>query len=299
VTLIAAPVAAGLAQAAYVVRVGGDFMHARMLLPALFCLLLPVGVVVVRSWRWVAALLLVPWILITAIALRDSGSDLASAGERNLAFTDVVNERDVYVRFSGQQHPITIDDYLRASPPLDWATVGREARRRAASGQRGLVLVDQPDRFEPVDAAGQLLPLNDHVGTPIVSVVGSLGFYGYAAGPHVFVVDSLGLSTALGSHFRRPHDPRRFGPTSERAGHDKPHRALWDVARFTPAVPGETRDLHDARDALTCGKLRELLDAVSGRFGPGRAVQNLWASFTLTGFRLPEDPAAAAHELCR
>src|SRR5262245_24929454 len=73
VTFIAAPVAAGLAQAAYVVRVGGDFMHARMLLPALFSLLLPVSVVVLRSWRWAAALLLVPWILITAIAIRDGG----------------------------------------------------------------------------------------------------------------------------------------------------------------------------------------------------------------------------------
>jgi len=297
VTLIAAPVGAGLAQAAYVVRVGGDFMHARMLLPALFSLLLPVGVVVVRSWRWVAALLLVPWFLITAIAIRSGGSNLGAAGEDNLAFTRVVNERDVYVRFSGQANPVTIDDYLRASPPLDWATVGRDARHRGARGKRGLVLVSQADRLEPFVGA-QPLPLNGQVETPIVSVVTALGFYGYAAGPHVFVVDSLGLSTALGSHFRRPHDPRRFGPASERAGHDKPHGALWDLARFTPAAPGEARDVRDARDALSCGKLSELLEAVTGKFGPGRAVQNVWASFTLTGFRVPEDPSVAAHDLC-
>jgi arabinofuranosyltransferase len=297
VTLIAAPVAAGLAEAAYVIRVGGDFMHARMLLPALFSLLLPVGVVVVRSWRWAAALLLVPWILITAVAMRRDGSEL-DAAERNLVFTGIVNERDVYVRFSGQQHPVTIDDYLRAAPPLDWATVGREARRRAARGEGGLVLVAQPDLLEPLDGAEQPLPLNGQVETPIVSAVAALGLYGYAAGPHVFVVDSLGLSTALGSHFRRPHDVRRFGPTSERAGHDKPHRSLWEVARFTPAAPGEARGLRDARDALTCGELPELLEAVTDKFGPRRAAQNLLDSLTLTGFRLPEDPPTAAHELC-
>src|SRR5262249_43348227 len=188
VTFIAAPVAAGLAQAAYVVRVGGDFMHARMLLPALFSLLLPVSVVVVRSWRWAAALLLVPWILITAIAIRDGGSELA--GKDNFLFTGIVNERDVYVRFSGQQHPVTINDFLRASPPLDWATAGRGTRRRAARGERGLLL-------DPFNGAEQPLPLNGQVETPIVSVVTALGFYGYAAGPHVFVVDSLGLSTPL------------------------------------------------------------------------------------------------------
>ena len=112
------------------------------------------------------------------------------------------------------------------------------------------------------------------------------------------MVDSLGLSTALGSHFRRPYDPRRFGPASERAGHDKPHRALWEIARFTPAAPGEARDMRDARDALRCGKLSELHEAVTGRFGLGRAVQNAWESFSLTGFRVPEDPSVAARELC-
>lgn len=49
-TLCLAPVLTGLLQAGYVVRVGGDFMHARMLLPALLCLLLPVLVLPLRIW---------------------------------------------------------------------------------------------------------------------------------------------------------------------------------------------------------------------------------------------------------
>jgi arabinofuranosyltransferase len=110
VLLIAAPLVAGLAQAAYVVRVGGDFMHARMLLPALFCVLLPVSVVVVRGWRWVAALLLVPWVLLSAIAIRYSGAEPRVVGQR-IRVTGVVNERDFYVGLSGGRNPVTIDDF--------------------------------------------------------------------------------------------------------------------------------------------------------------------------------------------
>lgn len=51
--LVAAPVVGGLLHATYVVRLGGDFMHGRLLLPATFALLLPVLVVgvPVRSGR--------------------------------------------------------------------------------------------------------------------------------------------------------------------------------------------------------------------------------------------------------
>jgi hypothetical protein len=48
-----APVVAGLLHAAYVMRVGGDFMHARLLLPAVFAVAAPIGVTVRRpSWRF-------------------------------------------------------------------------------------------------------------------------------------------------------------------------------------------------------------------------------------------------------
>ncbi len=40
-----AVVVAGVLHAAYVVRVGGDFMHGRLLLPGLFLLLCAVAVV--------------------------------------------------------------------------------------------------------------------------------------------------------------------------------------------------------------------------------------------------------------
>jgi arabinofuranosyltransferase len=43
--VFAAPPVAGLLLTAYVIRVGGDYMHARMMLPAVFLLLLPIAMV--------------------------------------------------------------------------------------------------------------------------------------------------------------------------------------------------------------------------------------------------------------
>jgi arabinofuranosyltransferase len=290
--LLAAPVAAGLAQAAYVIRVGGDFMHARMLLPALFCLLLPVSVVVVRGWRWALALLIAPWVLICAVAIRHTGSEPRVLGEGTVLVTGIVNERDFYVRFSGERHPVTIDDFYGAPPPLDWAAVGLQTRRRVENGERGLLL----NPFNPADGPR---PLDDHVvDTPIVSFVRTLGLYSYAAGPDVFVVDELGLATAIGSHFRRPALGGTLGAEYERAGHDKPHRAGWEVARFGARTPAEPRDVREARRSLSCGEAPELLDAVTAKYGPGRAWENFRDSFTLTRFRIPENPSAAVRDLC-
>jgi len=64
-------VLAGLLSAAYIVRVGGDFMHGRMLLPAVVCALLPVLVLPARD-RVGAALLvgLAVWGGICAMTMR-------------------------------------------------------------------------------------------------------------------------------------------------------------------------------------------------------------------------------------
>jgi arabinofuranosyltransferase len=280
--LVFAPLAAGLAHAAYVMRIGGDFMHGRMLLPSLFCLLLPVDVVIVRGWRWAPALLIVPWVLLSAIALRPQSEGFYVTG--------ISDERGYYVENSGQHNPVTIDDYYRASP-LSWARAGRDTRILAERGHHGLLL----NGFNPSDHP---LTLSDQfVDTPMVSVVPTVGMYAYAAGPDVFVVDWLGLSTAVGSRFHSIPPPPDW-PRDGVAGHDKPHRTAWDVARYTSLGVAETPEVRDARRSLRCGAAPKLLDAVTGRFGPGRAWRNFWDSFTLTRFRLPEPPQEAVRELC-
>jgi arabinofuranosyltransferase len=282
VIAIAAPVAAGLAHTAYVVRVGGDFMHGRMLLPSLFCLLLPVDVVVIRSWRWAPALLLMPWVLLSAFELRPQSDGFYVTG--------ISDERSWYAQHSGQSNPVTIDDYYQASN-LSWARAGRDTRVVADGDERGLLLNGLEPSAHPLTLSDQF------VDTPIVSVVPSVGMYSYAAGPDVFVVDLLGLSTAVGSRFQSVPPPPDW-PRDGVAGHDKPHRAAWAVARYAPPAATETLEVRDARRSLDCAVVPELLDAVAGGFGPGRAWRNFWDSFTLTRFRLPESPKEAVRELC-
>lgn len=281
--LVAAPVAAGFVHAAYVVRVGGDFMHARMLLPSLFCLLLPVAVVAVRGWRWVPAVLLVPWILIAALVLR-----LGPEATQGVGLGD---ERGKYVAASGEPNPVTLDDYYRASPLFFLARTGRDARKLAERGERGLLV----DGYNP---SGPRLTLSDRVTqTPIVAVVSALGMYSYAAGPKVFAADLLGITSPIGSRVRVP--PAPAGSPNATAGHDKPHRPAWEVARFTPPDPSDPPDVRNARRTLGCGTVHELLDAVAGRFGPGRAWRNFTDSVTLTRLRFPEAPEQAVREICR
>jgi len=58
----------GIVHALYVVRVGGDFMHARLLLPSLFAVAAPVAVVPLDR-RYLLALLVVPWALVALFFL--------------------------------------------------------------------------------------------------------------------------------------------------------------------------------------------------------------------------------------
>ena len=68
--LVAAVFGVGaLVEALYVVRVGGDFMDNRFLMPALFLLLAPVAVVpATRRFAW--ALVVVPWAIVALAVLR-------------------------------------------------------------------------------------------------------------------------------------------------------------------------------------------------------------------------------------
>ena len=63
----------GLVDALYIVRVGGDFMQARLLLPALTLICAPVAVVPLRR-ATAAVLLVVPWAIVAAVSLR-AGDD--------------------------------------------------------------------------------------------------------------------------------------------------------------------------------------------------------------------------------
>ena len=246
VALLALPPIGGIAHAVYVVRVGGDFMHGRMLLPSLFALLLPVMATAIRRpARTPLALLtpwaLVPWALVCALWLRPPYHQLGNG----LGPHGIADERWFYVRLSGSPHPVTLADYDRASwkragdalrllaerervvlpwPP-DVLDVLQEEQRRQLAERERVALPRPPDVLDVLQEEQRRLPPGDWVPARVVFSVKNIGLLGYAAGPRVHIVDQLGLADPIAARIKL--DSRG------RPGHEKDLPGEWVVARFT------------------------------------------------------------------
>lgn len=293
VMLLTVPALFGLLHAAYVVRVGGDFMHGRMLLPSTFAVLLPVAGVTARC-RWPAALpagVVITWAIACALWLRAPYYRGGSQPEESIGKHGIADERGVYVRLSREIHPVMLADY--AITP--WARDGH-ALRAVAKQRRALLPTQQPfvDTAPDPDLPGPgELPLVPGVGPNIVVNRRNIGLTGYAAGARVHVVDSIGLGDPIAGRLRLE---RRGRP-----GHEKALPQAWMVARFAPAEVVERAgpEVRAARDALGCGDLAELLQAVAAPLDPARFFRNITLASRLSRLRIPAGPEQARAELCR
>jgi len=286
-TLAVVVVTGAVVHGTYIVRVGGDFMHARMLLPTLFMVLLPVSVVEVRAATGarlgVAAV--IAWAVASALWFGPPYS-AAHRGDAFDAVTGIADERLYWTRTAGTGHPVTIDDYLAHQP---YARAGAATRQAVAAGKRGLLLDALHDQRH-------LVPLAAHAPGPIVASVPALGLFGYAAGDHVIVVDDHGLASTLAAHERL--DARG------RPGHEKALPAAWFVAEFADPGAGvpariEARDVDAARRALRCGALRDAVDRPRTPLDVAQMVDNLGSAVADAGFRFAGDPIRAQREMCR
>jgi arabinofuranosyltransferase len=170
-----AAVAAAVLLAGYVVKVGGDFMHARMLLPAAFCALLPVLVLPYRPVVVPAVLAVAVWAAACAVSMRapDTSHGL---------FAD---ERRYWVGATGVRHPDSEGAYLRLlkrTPDVYLAA-------------RLQVLVYP----RPVGPPGTA-PLAYHREARGGTVAWVLGTVSAAAPVDTLSIDELGLSYPLAAH---------------------------------------------------------------------------------------------------
>ena len=278
--LLVLPVVAGLLHMLFVVKVGGDYMHGRLMLPGIFAILMPVATVPVSRNRTVPALaaaLIFGWASVCAAGLRTPYAETNLITDRGLA-----DDRGHYRLFSGQEHPVTLDDY--AATPLVQA--GRDAARRARADEEVLILSRPPARE---------LPPRRRLRTYPVLVHGNMGMLGYSAGVDVRVVDELGLGDPVASRLDLP----RRG----RVGHEKDIDRAWTIARFSdagllpPDLAANAQVGHAGR-ALECGVLREILAAVSSPMSPRRFLDNLALAPRATSARVDPTPERAAAEMC-
>ncbi len=289
----AAAMGSGLLMASYVIAIGGDFMHARMLLPATFALLLPVMLVPVPVPRRRGGLASASLCLLAAtIGVWALGAGLRWRDPTPLGIiplSGIANERGWWSVHTGQQNPDNASEYVlagmgsvNAPGSLEWA-ISRDVR----SGR--------PVLFYQAAAASPYVltvPLNRPQYSVAVTVA-ILGTGGAGTPLDGLVVDQHGLSYALGSHL--------VGDPNGRPGHAKWVIPAWIVAEYSnvtraPGIPAA--QLAAARKALSCGRLAELDQAVQAPLTVSRFALNFLHSLTLTNFRFSPDPVTAEQELC-
>ncbi|MGH8991875.1 MAG: hypothetical protein ACRDZ7_10165, partial [Acidimicrobiia bacterium] len=274
-----APPAAGLLHALYVVRVGGDFMHARLLLPGLFALLLPVMVVVPRRLpEWAAVAVAATWALaLTTVA--PPHLPYQGIGPRGIA-----DERATWVGLTGRLHPVMVEDYRQ----FGFWQAAEQARSQLTEAEPKLVMRLEADFVH--------VALRDDAGAQVTLADTNVGVAGFAAGGEIRIVDLGGLADPIAARLRR-------GPRS-RPGHEKHLEPAWVWARFVvpgapaPASAPAAHAVEDARRALDCPAIRRLLAATSEPLTPGRFLRNLGAALPLHHLRIDRDPAVALTELC-
>ncbi|MEK0146239.1 hypothetical protein [Corynebacterium yonathiae] len=191
----------------YILRVGGDFMHGRMLLLPLFALLLPIFVVGTRTWF--VSVFCAVWALV--IVLRGHPVD-RSIYEDEIS---IVDERDFWTYATQRQEPpMRAQDFLGAKFMEDYQKGIDELE---AGDAMTFLYIKEQDRFSwmatPADPA--------RTDPPTVYLL-NLGLSSMNAPLDIRVLDDIGLSNPLAAR-----QPRIVGG---RIGHDKSLAMSWQVA---------------------------------------------------------------------
>ena len=270
--LTLAPVLAAVLLTGYVVRVGGDFMHGRMLLPALFSLLLPV--MAVPLTRRTAAML-------AAVAVWS----VAAAGWLRVPYanehlsTGVTDERAYWSWDTGKAHPVLASDFL-GQP------IARAAVEAVDNTHTPAVLVYSYDEKRwytfPTDRP-YLTMATDSMGA--ISNLVSLD---------VRVHDGYGLASDLAAH--------TVSIPGGRPGHSKWLIAAWEIAdagRGDYATDGLSHvfapaDIDAARQALRCPGIQDVLASTRTPLTFSRFIDNFTGAAGRTQIRFDRDPHAAA-----
>ena len=283
--LLALPVAGAL-NAGYIIAMGGDYVHARLLIAPFFAACVPVATVPLGR-KYLISLLVLPWAMVCAFSLR-------STDDSQWSTTPF----------------IMVNGHGNVSPPRDLSGSGGENSQwtpapgvYAEFGRPGI-----PHRLDVVPAPG--------IHSPIIAT-SWIGTEPYELGTGVQFLDLLGLADPLTAHLELTHRGRY-------SGHEKPLPTPWIAALLTangsstaafdtiqdqrpaqftaliPTVSGQQLQIETAwaRAALQCPAIHDL------EYGPGSPLtvesffSNIVHSFSRTTLRIPPNPETAYHQFC-
>lgn len=283
----------------YVVRVGGDFMHGRMLLLPFFAFLLPVGVVGVRVGQGASAAgtLLPTMATIAAVAWSYTAVvgghpyQLPEEGEQ----LTIVDERTFWtLALKRTEAPLYAHEFLTHKNMNNYVeTLDYGLSRNDAMILQILL------QFDPMvlswEPAVRTREMTDLHTMPLSLTMINLGMTGMNAPLNVRVLDNMGLANPLAA--RQPREE------NGRIGHDKNLPLEWQIADSAVAIEHLPVWVHreyvtEARAALYTEEFQKLFRSYRSPLTLKRFLSNMW--FSVTGGRtisFSEDPAEYANKI--
>ena len=277
-----------LVHALYVLRVGGDFMHARMLLPPLFALLLPVMVVPLDRATAVGGVAVLAW---AAFAVARPPVIDQSTYHREDGTLGIVDERDFWTLAVGRERgnpPRYAEDFLGLPMMTDFDTAMASAVDADAAQIAIARLHRDPDEYSWYPRprfAGE----SDLQGLGATAYWINLGMTSMNAPLDARVLDTVGLADPLAA--RMPRDP------DGRIGHDKYLPDEWQVADTAVdlnKLPDwiDATTAREARAALRSPEISQLLGTSREPMSKHRFMANLRYSLGAgRTLQLDSDPA--------
>lgn len=272
----------------YVIRVGGGFMHGRLLLPATFALLLPASNIplapslyLLRPLRRASVLGALPAFAILTLSVY-TASTIRVARENEHGIGD---ERGWYTRMAQHPNPVHAEDYARFS----WY---QSALRDALEIEGAL---PEASLWLPTGPRTELATWVQKSEVRGAVVRTAIGIAGFAMGPEIHIIDRLGLSDPVGSRIRIEK--------RSRPGHEKQLSTNWILQRFsephrkrkeTTAARHELvqrKETHLLELESDCRLLSELNEATQAPLSLELLARNIGRAFRLTRLRLPPDPS--------
>lgn len=273
--------AGGVLHAAFVVLVGGDYMHARLLLPGFFAILAPVSLLPLRR-EFVLGLLVLPWAVVSATTFRITpGLTLPVVG--------IVGDKKVTVQDVGATD----------GTPTWWKGDGLYAR---------FGIIGEPAKVD--------VPLSPtYPPTTVVSI--AMGLQSYAQPLDFYTYDPFGLANPLAAHqelTRRalPGHEKLLGnpwmaaqltaPGTSTAAFDAPPfqrtPGLFPELTAITSGPALAEQTDYARRALQCGALADLVEGPREPLTLSRMAENLLGAPARSRLRVPPDPKQAYATFC-
>ena len=255
----------------YVTRVGGDFMHGRMLLLPLFALLLPLMTVPYSRKVAVGATIVAVWA--TVIVFRGHEADPEKFNRPN-AELGIVDERSFWTAALGREQgdaPMYAEDFLTSPLMRMYEPVLRQAVQDNAAQIALVRTSEDPLTYEWYPRERVHLDTDlQNLGTTVYWI--NLGMTSMNASLDARILDTVGLATPLAA--RMPRDP------DGRVGHDKQLSAEWQVADSAVDLSKlpewiDEEKARQARAALRTPQIAELLASSREPMSRERFLANL------------------------